>query len=161
MRELFKEKIGRSLIPHESFLAGSFYGKFFARNLNLYLLQRRPEEWRNMQAERARNAKGQASVPVTQAQPTSEQHTHSEDAPAAKKKQKRKNRPEDEIDAVFQANLINTKKGALTATVASQGQSVAEAVGKKTSDQTLHEVLGAIRAAPKDDKKHVKRKRTG
>ncbi|KAF8966518.1 armadillo-type protein [Flammula alnicola] len=49
-----KEKIARSLVNQEQTLAASYYGKFFARNLNLYLLQRRPEDWRNLQSERKR-----------------------------------------------------------------------------------------------------------
>ncbi len=35
---------------NEPELAASFYGKFFAKNLNLYLLRHRPEEWRNLQS---------------------------------------------------------------------------------------------------------------
>ena len=46
------------MIPHERDLIGSYYGKFFARNLNLYLLQRNSEQWKNMQAsQKAVNTK--------------------------------------------------------------------------------------------------------
>ncbi|KAG8834892.1 Nucleolar protein 9 [Serendipita sp. 399] len=41
-----KEKIARSLIPHQQSLASSYYGKFFAKKLQLSLLLRKPDEWR-------------------------------------------------------------------------------------------------------------------
>lgn len=44
-----KEKIARGLIPQAIALSNSQYGKFFARRLNLHLLQRRPDEWREAQ----------------------------------------------------------------------------------------------------------------
>lgn len=61
-----REKIARSLIPHENFLAGSFYGKFFARGLHLTLLKRRPDEWKALQVKL--KAEGQnRSLPRSQA----------------------------------------------------------------------------------------------
>ncbi|KAF8314735.1 ARM repeat-containing protein, partial [Clavulina sp. PMI_390] len=51
-----RERIARTLIPHENSLAGSFYGKFFARNLHLTLLRRKPEEWRKMQLQQRQKA---------------------------------------------------------------------------------------------------------
>ncbi|KAJ7179528.1 armadillo-type protein [Mycena filopes] len=94
-----KEKIARSLIPQESFLAGSFYGKFFARNLNLYLLQRRPDEWRTLQTERTRAA--QPPAPATQP---------AADATPLKERKKRKREGAgDEIDELFSTAM--GKKG--------------------------------------------------
>jgi nucleolar protein 9 len=46
-----QEKIARSLIPYEQFLAASYYGKYFAQQLNLYLLQCQLEEWKTIQAD--------------------------------------------------------------------------------------------------------------
>ncbi|KAG6919605.1 hypothetical protein DXG01_003469 [Tephrocybe rancida] len=43
-----KEKIGPSLSIYAQFLTGSFYGKLFARDLNLCILQRRPGDWKTM-----------------------------------------------------------------------------------------------------------------
>jgi nucleolar protein 9 len=44
-----QEKIARSLIPESIKLSNSQYGRFFARKLNLHLLERRPDEWREAQ----------------------------------------------------------------------------------------------------------------
>ncbi|KAG8801311.1 Nucleolar protein 9, partial [Serendipita sp. 400] len=46
-----KEKIARSLIPHQQTLAASYYGKFFAKKLQLSLLLRKPDEWRVAQVQ--------------------------------------------------------------------------------------------------------------
>ncbi len=41
-----KEKIAKSLIEHKLDLGGDQFGRFFAKKLELHLLERRPEEWR-------------------------------------------------------------------------------------------------------------------
>jgi len=140
----FQEKIGRSLIPHEHFLAGSFYGKFFARNLNLHLLQRRPEEWKTIQAERKRVAQGHSPRQLTAIEANAE-----DPAPGRGRKRRRSARPGDEIDALFDAALgKKTKKGTFGADDISVGRSYREV----PSDESLQDVLGAIRAAPKIEK---------
>ncbi|ORY23217.1 hypothetical protein BCR39DRAFT_549823 [Naematelia encephala] len=53
-----KEKIATSLITHALTLGGSQYGRFFARKLNLHLLERRPDEWRNTVAGKAAVSSG-------------------------------------------------------------------------------------------------------
>ncbi len=44
-----KEKIARSMLPKAIQLGNSKYGRFFGKKLNLQLLERRPDEWREMQ----------------------------------------------------------------------------------------------------------------
>ncbi|CAD6571315.1 MAG: Nucleolar protein 9 [Tremellales sp. Tagirdzhanova-0007] len=44
-----REKIARSLIPDAALLGASEYGRFFVRKLNLWGLERRPDEWRQAQ----------------------------------------------------------------------------------------------------------------
>ncbi|RDB20532.1 Nucleolar protein 9 [Hypsizygus marmoreus] len=110
-----KEKIARSLFSHEQFLAGSYYGKFFARNLNLYLLQRRPDEWKTMQADRKRlqDQANKPAPPLTPAAVTTTTSPTLESQPRSAKR-KRHTQPEDEIDAVFNATLgKRIKKAAL------------------------------------------------
>lgn len=46
-----KEKIAKSLIPQAFALGNSQYGRFFAKRLDLHLLQRRPDEWREKQIQ--------------------------------------------------------------------------------------------------------------
>ncbi|GLB33404.1 putative ARM repeat-containing protein [Lyophyllum shimeji] len=99
-----KEKIARSLFMHEQFLAGSYYGKFFARNLNLYLLQRRPDEWKTMQADKKR-ALDQANKPSPAPAPTPAKASAPASPAEKSAKRKRHAQPEDEIDAVFSASL--------------------------------------------------------
>ena len=148
-----QEKIARSLITKEQVLAASFFGKFFARSLNLYLLQRRPEEWRNLQSERKRSKEQHASAPTTESAPMVDTST-AEPAPSNKNR-KRKARPEDEIDALFNAKLgKRTKKAALSEITSTlDGPSKAaeiKDVAVRKEDKGLEQVLGAIRLAPKD-----------
>jgi nucleolar protein 9 len=146
-----QEKIARSLIPHEQALAGSYYGKFFSRNLNLYLLQRRPEEWKNLQSSKKNAGQGQppgaaAAVAVTTAE---ENVNHSTES--ITKKRKRDKVAKDEIDEVFDS--LAAKK-----TKASSLSSFAPAKSTEVSvdgDPGLRDVFNAIRSVPKNgDKKH-------
>ena len=116
----------------------------------MYLLQRRPEEWRNLQSERKRLKEQQHAAPAESA-PMIE--TPSEPTPSNKIR-KRKARPEDEIDALFNAKLgKRIKKAALSETTSTlDGPSKVVEVKDITAkeDKGLEQVLGAIRLAPKD-----------
>ena len=84
-------------------LVGSFYGKFFARNLNLYLLKKNPEQWKTAQEAR----KTALKIPTASDEPkepatTPQSPEKSAQAPPALKNKKRKARPADEIDEVFE-----------------------------------------------------------
>jgi nucleolar protein 9 len=145
-----KEKIARSLIPQEQFLASSFYGKFFARNLNLYLLQRRPEEWRNLQSQLKRTQEQQKKQQIHILPESKSPETHLTDT------QKRKYYPENEIDALFNEKLgKRIKKAALVDDVQAELPSVKSA---EVEDKDLKQILGAIRVAPANAG-HVKKKR--
>ncbi|KAF8121342.1 armadillo-type protein [Boletus edulis] len=129
-----REKIARSLIPFEQFLVASFYGKFFARSLNLYLLQRRPDEWRTLQSHNKTSAA------------TSTQQSLS--SPSSK----RRDTSEDEIDTVFKAVLGNKAQKAAVGRV-----SVHRA--QRSTDKHMSEVLGAIRVAPSGESSRAKRRK--
>ncbi|KAF7354953.1 hypothetical protein MSAN_01410400 [Mycena sanguinolenta] len=139
VRRLFQEKIARSLIPQEQFLAGSYYGKFFARNLNLYLLQRRPEEWRTMQTARNRPVEQPAKQPTVAVPPVESV----EEASSKKEPKKRKrNAGGDEIDELFATAIgKKVKRAALVEQVSPSGKAA-------PLDNGLADVMGAIRAAP-------------
>ena len=208
-----QEKIARSLIPHEHALAGSFYGKFFARNLNLHVLQRDPERWKSLQAAakqppastsnatatnstgrphpnphaaEATNPPGQKTAFV--AEPVTPRGTDAEADKGGGGRRKassaKASRPQDEIDALFDATLGKKVKKAELASADKTGTSdkvespskskskakEKEKGGDKKSrkrkkgeegaveDRDLSDVLGAIRSAPKEDK-GPKRKR--
>ncbi|KAF7978355.1 hypothetical protein HWV62_1005 [Athelia sp. TMB] len=155
-----REKIAKSLFAQEQFLAGSFYGKFFARNLNLYLLQRKPEDWKNMQIQsKAAQASKTAPPPSPAAPPPAEAAPTPAGAEKPKKKRKRDAAPDNEIDALFAASLgKKTKRAALNA--AELPSSVgADKPPVATGDKGLEDVLGAIRAAPKADGDSAHRKK--
>ncbi|KAI0786442.1 armadillo-type protein [Abortiporus biennis] len=166
-----KEKIARSLIPEEHTLAGSFYGKFFARKLNLHLLKRDVEAWKNAQISAKASSTGQvgstptvvAKVPPQASAPTTESTVES--------KRKRKHPAEDEIDQLFDTAIgKKVKRADLSSNVNEEPESAqAKSKSKKDKrdvepeegvDKSLHDVLGAIKAAPKnEDKGHKKRKK--
>ncbi|KAJ7265839.1 armadillo-type protein [Mycena haematopus] len=130
-----KEKIARSLIPQEQFLAGSYYGKFFARNLNLYLLQRRPDEWRAMQTVRNRPAE-QPTVSMSPVQAVEEV------SPKKERKKRKRDAGGDEIDELFTAAMgKKVKKAALVEPTLPSNKAA-------PLENGLADIMGAIRAAP-------------
>ncbi|KAH9925284.1 armadillo-type protein [Fomitopsis serialis] len=120
-----KEKIARSVMPHEHFLTGSMYGKYFARALSLQLLKRDPDRWHHHQSGASTSTSAptasqrQKHAPVqTLAQTESSRKEQPEaetiGTDGVSKKRKRKAQPENEIDALFEAKLgKRVKKGEL------------------------------------------------
>jgi nucleolar protein 9 len=151
-----QEKIARSLLTHEQFLAASYFGKFFARNINLYLLQRRPDEWRELQSQRKSGSGSITAIhPAASMTPQKPNSEDAEVSPSSKKSKKRRSRPEDEIDAVFNSSLGAKVKRTAVNVTSSSDKSIVE----KSVDQGLQDVLGAIRAAPSDDSGRGKRQK--
>jgi len=152
-------------MPHEHALAGSFYGKFFARRLHLSLLHRKPEEWRALkvrqQAEQREKAQaGQqdstskpvATIPAADADISKQQSTkHGRgDGPDEARKRKRE---ADEMDAIFEG-VKESRFGKVDLPPKTIGKASVDNVGAPVPD----DILDAIRGAPKGEKK-VKRKR--
>ncbi|KAG6885129.1 hypothetical protein C0993_005707 [Termitomyces sp. T159_Od127] len=149
-----KEKIARSLFVHEQSLAASYYGKFFARNLNLYLLRRRPNEWKTMQVDRkrAQEATNKSSA-LSDSVPDPGPHL---DVVRQSAKRKRHVQSEDEIDAVFNASLgKRIKKAALSQSISREPEKMN--VNQRGETDGLQTVLGAIKSAPKDERSDRKR----
>ncbi|KAJ4472084.1 armadillo-type protein [Lentinula aciculospora] len=143
-----KEKIARSLIPQEQTLAGSYYGKFFSRNLNLYLLKRRPDEWKTYQSKR----KADTNATITASDASNIPPT-AEDSSESKKKRKREARAKDEIDELFDSAHDRKKPKSNKAAVDSPAAAkvAKEASSDNPVDKELKDVLKAIHAAPKTD----------
>jgi nucleolar protein 9 len=105
-----QEKIARSLVPHEHTLLGSEYGRYFARKLQLHVLRRRPDEWKEIMS--GTSASGPRSVSATAAMisplavvPNGKQSTFNaagDDTDDAEGKKAKKKRKADEIDALFE-----------------------------------------------------------
>ncbi|PPQ90877.1 hypothetical protein CVT25_007347 [Psilocybe cyanescens] len=92
-----------------------------SQNLNLYLLQRRPEDWKNVQSERKRTQEQQEKQQEKQNAVAPEVAAPQKQKPAAAvedmptESRKRKSRPENELDALFNEKLgKRIKKGLLT-----------------------------------------------
>ncbi|KAI3611102.1 rrna processing protein nop9 [Moniliophthora roreri] len=148
-----KEKIARSVMPYEQNLIGSFYGKFFARNLNLYLLRRRPDEWRSTQSSKKQSSEEHQTPTAEPAQVESKP----QDTPKPKKR-KRDGAPKDEIDEVFASAPVKKMKGPGLAPKAKEGSK--ERVSSiLESEGDLKEIFSAIRSAPKNDAKEKGRKK--
>ncbi|KAJ7590769.1 armadillo-type protein [Mycena floridula] len=133
-----KKKIATALIPHEQFLAASYFGKFFSRNLNLYLLQRKPQDWMDMQSRQSQALK-QSAAPVSNT-PSVVAKSTLESTAKKEKKRKRKADAHNEIDDLFDVALgKKAKKGSLPSDASAS---------KSAVNQPVDVVLGAIRAAP-------------
>lgn len=165
-------KIGNALIPHEQFLASSYYGKFFARNLNLYLLKRNAEEWKDWQLSKGRERQGFGAPTVSRTsvrkpEPKEDGRAQQKSADMTEKgegkKRKRLADGGDVIDEVFE-NVLGGKKFRRGRLEGQSQASVAQTVhrdpelknagsagsGGKPEDRDLSAVLGAIRSAPKE-----------
>ncbi|KAF8626909.1 hypothetical protein AX15_004626 [Amanita polypyramis BW_CC] len=114
-----KEKIARSLFAYDKDLAASYYGRFFARNLNLQLLQRRPNEWRDKQAERKNEkqkeqketAASRAPTSIPETKTTTPENVDEGKVNTAKRKRPSHNSKEDnEIDSLFSLKIRNRVK---------------------------------------------------
>ncbi|KAF8529284.1 ARM repeat-containing protein [Hysterangium stoloniferum] len=127
-----KEKIARSLLPHEQFLAGSHFGRFFTKNLGLTLLKRNIDHWK---ATRSKQYK-----PVTSANAIP---TVPEDVPNTKTLKRKPE--EDEIDTLFNAIVKKKVRG-----VASLDQAHNLADSKSSTADLDLAVLKAIKDAPRD-----------
>ncbi|EPQ59516.1 ARM repeat-containing protein [Gloeophyllum trabeum ATCC 11539] len=160
-----KEKIARSLIPHEQFLVASYYGKFFARNLRLPLLERKPDAWRALQSGEAQPKQG---VPSTVDDPDQRDPKKSKTSPNAqnptssvtakdKGKRKRDAQHGDDIDVLFDESFgKRVKRGALPSSENPKSKVSATAA----EDRNLQDVLKAIHSAPSDDRPRHSKKRT-
>ncbi|TRM68525.1 armadillo-type protein [Schizophyllum amplum] len=148
-----KEKIARAALPHENMLAGSFYGKFFVRKLNLALLKRKPDEWRDAQStQRPKPAVKEATLPVSATKPAARvTPTYTKDADKAKKRR----RPDNEIDELFTASLGKRSK---TARIEVADDVQVAFNGTAKADKELSAIFGAIQQAPKGDGGRKKRK---
>jgi nucleolar protein 9 len=86
-----REKIARTLIPEATILGNSEYGRFFVRKLDLWGLERRPEEWRDAQLG-VKARPGRTSARAI--------NGHQDSEEGMKEKEKRKEMG-DEIDELF------------------------------------------------------------
>jgi len=141
-----KEKIGRSLFPYEQNLAASYYGKFFARNLNLHLLRRNADEWKNRLSRPA----GDTFAPTTPVSALPGYEVVWEEKVKAKRK------AVDEIDALFDdAGLSKRKKRGALADDSAGAITLSGTKPKRTraegEDRGLEDVLGAIQSVPKGE----------
>lgn len=158
-----QEKIARSLIPYEQFLAGSFYGKFFARRLNLQLLRKDTEKWKSLQSTgkplfNDSPASTQATEPLAIEQTTA--------VTKSKGKRKRIDHSEDEIDQLFKTTLGGTPKRAQLF-VESSAQKASPHVGntdqhvtsERGGDRALDDIMDAIKTAPRSEARSGRKKR--
>jgi nucleolar protein 9 len=144
------------LIPHEQFLAGSYYGKYFAKNLNLPLLRRQPEEWKNLQAAQRSNSNSDAHRSATteahhetQAQSKASALSPST-SPQEADDRRRAVDTEDEIDALFDASLgKRVRRSALETGGTARDVTIKSA----NAGRDLEVLLSTIRAAPREKRK--------
>ena len=143
-----QEKIARSLMPHEQFLVGSHFGRFFARSLGLPLLRRNPDQWK---ASRVREHKAAASSsnvisPSQQKQLSASAPTDAEDK-RSKKRKRKETEQDDDIDKLFSG--IGLYKQA----------QVGEQRPKTTTNVSLDAtLLNAIKGAPDSQPSKKKKK---
>jgi nucleolar protein 9 len=107
--------------------------------VNLHLLQRKPEEWRDLQSHSTKTSEF--------VEPLDTQESRSLPKPKDSRKRKRRQAESvDEIDAVFEdAFKGRRKKGSLMHHLR---DGLAGPVDGWNADNTLQDVLGAIKAAP-------------
>jgi len=138
-------------------LAGSQYGKYLVRNMNLLLLKRDPDVWKAQQSSnRGGSILSAGSQTKSVSAPTPEKPLEQPSAEMTPKlSSKRKRKGGDDIDKLFDSTL--GKKQKRSALPPAREESAASTNHNATG---LESVLGAIRNAPKgdNDRKHKKNK---
>ncbi|CCO28168.1 Nucleolar protein 9 AltName: Full=Pumilio domain-containing protein NOP9 [Rhizoctonia solani AG-1 IB] len=153
-----REKIAKSILPHETALSVSYYGKYFARNLHLTMLKRDAAAWRDMQRDQKRAAAAAASNNTESIKappkPDIKSNVEANDSTHTKKR-KRTGVDEDEIDVLF-SKAPNSRK----ALVPSKGteESIPDIQSARADDPQLDEVLGAIKKVSKKEGKRKNKK---
>ncbi|CAE6446036.1 unnamed protein product, partial [Rhizoctonia solani] len=146
-----REKIARSILPHEMTLSASYYGKYFARNLHLMMLKRDAAAWRDRQRDQKKAVAGTNNAEAVKikvdATPT--------DANDSTQPKKRKRAAEDEIDALF-SKASNARK--TLGQAKDKDEPALEPETAKVSDPQLNEVLGAIKKVSKKEGKRKSKK---
>ena len=152
---LLQEKIAKSLQLHEQNLAGSQYGKYFVRNMNLLLLKRDPDAWRAQQSSKKEVSTPSTSGKKEPALTPALEKPPPEQTVALKLSSKRKRKESDDIDKLFDSTLGKRQKRTALPPVQEE-----HSVFSSSDAPGLEGVLGAIKAAPKGDKdgKHKKKK---
>ncbi|KAH9943000.1 ARM repeat-containing protein [Epithele typhae] len=166
-----REKIARAAAPHHAALAGSYFGKFFVRGLALHVLQRDPERWKAMQAEEKERQRAQIDATGTVPAQSTDMRRGAEEKRSQEGEGEEDGRRPDEIDEVFGALGGKVKKAELAARDAQARPSEDGESGEKGEKKSkkkrrrdedgeerggaagLEDVLGAIRSAPKEEKK--------
>lgn len=151
-----QEKIAKSLQSYEQNLAGSQYGKYFVRNMNLLLLKRDPDAWRAGQVSKKEapnpsvGEQGE-STPISAPEKLSE--LSSKGVPP-KLSLKRKAKEGDDIERLFDSTLGKKRKRSALPLVHEERKTLGN------PDAGLGGILGAIKDAPKGekDKKYRKKK---
>jgi len=143
-----KERVARSLIPHEHFLAGSHFGRYFFRKLRLPLMRRNPDQWKMMQSKDYKitttltsgvpQTRPKISSPLTDPGTSTELHS----SRSNKKRKRRETCDEDEIDALFSGIREKKMKG-----IATISKDIATDIKAPASELDAN-ILKAIKSAP-------------
>lgn len=147
---MLQEKIAKSLIEHEQFLAASFYGKFFARSVNLQLYQRRPGEWKTQQAKS--KAQNNQSHPPAQvhSQPPVALPTKAKNSEVKSKSKRARDEKADEIDQVFDEIMGKKRKVAGGQPTLMKDESKKMDLDQNIDKHNLQNIVGAIKKVPKN-----------
>ncbi|KAJ1308926.1 hypothetical protein OPQ81_004611 [Rhizoctonia solani] len=149
-----REKIAKSILPHEMTLSASYYGKYFARNLHLTMLKRDAAAWRDMQRDQKKTAAGTSMVEgAAKVPPKADINPSTETSDSKHTKKRKRVTEEDEIDALF-SKALNSRK-AFGPSKDKQDLAPDPEVSN-TDDPQLNEVLGAIKKVSKKEGGRVK-----
>ncbi|CAE6465333.1 unnamed protein product [Rhizoctonia solani] len=149
-----REKIARSILPHEMTLSASYYGKYFARNLHLTMLKRDAASWRDMQRDQKKAAAGTSNVGAARVPPKADTNPATNANDSTHTKKRKRPTEEDEIDALF-SKASNPRKS--SGPPKDKGEPTAEPETIKTDDPQLNEVLGAIKKVSKKEGRKSKK----
>ncbi|KAG8762568.1 Nucleolar protein 9 [Ceratobasidium sp. 423] len=143
-----REKIARSILPHEMTLSASYYGKYFARNLHLTMLKRDAAAWRDMQRDQKKAAVGTSDVEAAKVAPKADINTNKNTSNSTHTKKRKRPTEEDEIDALF-SKASNSRK--VFGPSEDKVEPVPEPETTEAHDPQLNEVLGAIKKVSKKE----------
>lgn len=148
-----QEKMARSLVPHEQFLAGSRYARFFTRKINLPLLKRNPQAWKEAMAKELGKRSSANAIPIPLSKATGFRDNRPEVVePSTKKRKDPETELGDEIDALF-SKVKRPKFSKLEAVT-----TAVESSSKPSTSSLDKSVLEAIKGAPRTEERRAKSK---
>lgn len=105
-----RQRIAGSLVPHAMRLSENEFGKYVVRKMDLFMLERKPREWKERVAMAGAQAQRKAGQPVKVDEVRVEGKETDREEEEKTRKRKLKEERKDEIDSLFDTVKVKKQK---------------------------------------------------